>query len=161
MEWKKQLLENLKLDEGLRLKPYLCPAEKKTIGIGRNIEDVGFTDEEVTFLGLDQRNIDDGITEEEAIYLCRNDIERCHREAQRICTDFESHPDDIKRVLLNMLFNLGETRFRQFRKMIAAIEKRNYSEAADEAKNSRWYNQVGDRAGRIVETMRLVESYVT
>ena len=41
--------------EGLRLGVYRCPAGKLTIGVGRNLEDRG-------------------ITEEEAYYLLRNDI---------------------------------------------------------------------------------------
>ena len=39
--------------EGLRLKPYLCPAGKLTIGYGYNLEDNGIT-EEIAVLLLDK-----------------------------------------------------------------------------------------------------------
>ena len=51
----------LKEDEGLRLKPYRCTAKKLTIGYGRNIEDVGITEEEANHLLLN----DIGETEKE------------------------------------------------------------------------------------------------
>ena len=40
------LREDLIADEGIRLKPYLCPAGKTTIGVGRNLDDVGITEAE-------------------------------------------------------------------------------------------------------------------
>jgi hypothetical protein len=42
----KQLIRH----EALRLKPYRCSADKLTIGIGRNLDDVGITEEEAYFL---------------------------------------------------------------------------------------------------------------
>ena len=51
--------------EGLKLKPYICPAGKITIGVGRNIED-------------------NGISEDEAMYLLNNDIKRCKTELMEI-----------------------------------------------------------------------------
>ncbi|MBP5593653.1 MAG: hypothetical protein J6X75_05780, partial [Clostridia bacterium] len=39
-----------KLAEGLRLKPYRCPAGKLTIGYGRNIEDMGISETEAEML---------------------------------------------------------------------------------------------------------------
>ncbi|MCY3553871.1 MAG: lysozyme [Gemmatimonadetes bacterium] len=152
MDWKDRLFEDLKRDEGVRLIPYMCPANKKTIGIGRNLEDVGISEEEAAYLG--RSNVDDGITDKEAKYLCQNDIERCHIEARGVFTDFDSHPDDVKRVVSNMMFNLGLTTFRKFKKTIVAIEKRDYALAAIEAEDSRWFNQVGERAQRIVDVLR-------
>jgi lysozyme len=43
---KQRLGKQLVIHEGLRLKPYRCSSNKLTIGIGRNIEDVGITEEE-------------------------------------------------------------------------------------------------------------------
>lgn len=36
-----KLEKDLIRDEGLRLKPYRCTADKLTIGVGRNLEDNG------------------------------------------------------------------------------------------------------------------------
>lgn len=57
-----KLEKDLIRDEGLRLKPYHCTAGKLTIGYGRNLDD-------------------NGISEEEALSMLRNDIatSRQHR----------------------------------------------------------------------------------
>jgi lysozyme len=38
-----KLIAELVKDEGLRLKPYKCTAGKTTIGVGRNLDDVGIS----------------------------------------------------------------------------------------------------------------------
>lgn len=122
------------LHEGLRLKPYQCPAGKTTLGIGRNIED-------------------NGISEEEALLLLENDIERCRNELSQF--HFYGRIGEVREaVVLDMLFNLGLTRFRTFKKMIHALERYKFDEAANEMESSRWYTQVGVRSRRLVEMMR-------
>lgn len=64
--------------------------------------------------------------------------------------DFEELPEPVRRVMVDMRFNLGSNRFRKFRKMIMAVENRDFIKAAAEMKNSRWYNQVGHRAQTLV-----------
>ena len=61
-----------------------------------------------------------------------------------------TQPVPIQRAIYNMAYNLGITRLSKFKKMIAAIESGNYDQAGEEAKDSQWYNQVGNRAERIV-----------
>jgi len=112
--------------EGLKLKPYICPAGKLTIGVGRNIED-------------------NGISEDEAMYLLENDIKRCENELREIFPNFDSLPENVRIALIDMDFNLGKPRFLQFKKMIAAIKEGDFKRAAEEAKNSKWCRQVGSR----------------
>ena len=112
--------------EGLKLKPYRCPAGKLTIGVGRNIED-------------------NGISEDEAMYLLENDIKRCKKELKEIFENYETLPDNVKIALIDMIFNLGKPRFLTFRKMIQAIKDKDFKKAAEEAKNSRWCKQVKSR----------------
>jgi len=50
-----------------------------------------------------------------------------------------------------MLYNLGRTRFVKFRRMIRAIDRGDWLQAAYEAQESDWYKQVGKRAERIVK----------
>jgi len=120
--------------EGLELKPYHCPAGKLTIGVGRNIED-------------------NGISEDEAIYLLENDIKRCEKELKEIFEDFETLPENVKIALIDMIFNLGKTRFLKFKKMIQAIKDKDFIKAAEEAKNSHWCKQVGNRCKDVCEML--------
>ena len=43
-------INQLTLHEGLRLKPYKCTAGKITVGVGRNLDDVGITEEEAMMM---------------------------------------------------------------------------------------------------------------
>ena len=129
-----KLAVQLTKHEGLRLKPYHCPAGKLTIGIGRNLEGKG-------------------ITEKEALMLLDNDIQECIQDLKTIFQAFDLLPEPARRVLVDMRFNLGPNRFRHFKKMIQAVNEQNFTQAAAEMKDSRWYTQVGQRARTLVKMM--------
>lgn len=57
-------------------------------------------------------------------------------------------------VVADMLYNLGMQRFRRFVKLNAALESGDYEKAADEMKDSDWYEQVGRRAVKLEGAMR-------
>ena len=130
-----QLKKELIRDEGLRLVPYRCSAGKLTIGVGRNLDDVG-------------------ITESEAMHLLVNDIMRSKNATLTIIPDLLELSEQRQRVLVNMCFNLGPWGLRNFRKMLAAIAERDFSRAADEMLDSKWARQVGPRATRLAKMMR-------
>ena len=56
--------------------------------------------------------------------------------------------------LVDMMFNLGQSEFTGFKRMLSAIEAGDWSKAADEALDSRWAEQVGDRAKRDARLLR-------
>ena len=133
-DFHKKLTDQLTTHEGLRLKPYRCPAGKLTIGIGRNLEDKG-------------------ITEKEAVMLLENDIQECIEDLETVFQGFALLPEAVQLALVDMRFNLGPGRFRQFKKMIAAVKDQDFAKAAGEMKDSRWYNQVGQRSRTLVKMM--------
>lgn len=118
-ELKKQLIHH----EGIRTKPYRCTAGKLTIGVGRNLDDVG-------------------ISEDEAMMMLENDVMQCHADLSRIFPNFHRLATGRKNALVDLRFNLGPSRFRMFRRMIAAVQDENWEQAAAELKDSRWWNQV-------------------
>ena len=131
-----KLVDQLIEHEGLKLKPYYCPAGKLTIGVGRNLEDKG-------------------ISQKEAAFLLKNDIDECISDLEDLFKEkFDSFPEQVKIVLIDMRFNLGATGFRSFRKMIKAVNESNFDKASKEMKNSNWYSQVGKRAETLVEMMK-------
>lgn len=83
----------------------------------------------------------------------RNDIKECETDLHTIFDNFEGLDDIRKNVLIDMRFNLGPNRFRQFKKMIAAVRKKDWQQAAEEMKDSNWYRQVGKRAKNLCEMM--------
>jgi len=131
----KKIADQLILHEGLRLKPYHCPAGKLTIGIGRNLEDKG-------------------ITEKEALMLLENDIQECLEDLKTIFNKFDMLPESAQRVLVDMRFNLGHEGFRKFKNMIKAVKQQDFHSAAQEMRDSLWYHQVGKRAETLAEMMQ-------
>ena len=128
-----KLKEELKVDEGFRECVYKCSAGKLTIGYGHNVED-------------------NPIPEAFADQLLGYDIAGALAECERFDWFFDL--DDVrKRVIINMVFNLGFNGESKFKNMISAIEDKEYVIAAGEMSNSRWYRQVGARADRLCDLM--------
>ena len=129
-----KLIEELKRDEGVKFKPYHCSADKLTIGVGRNLEDVG-------------------ISEAESDFLLANDIDNCVSELERTFNWYNNLTDVRKRVMINMCFNLGLSRLLNFKKFLAAMETADWEEAAVQMLDSKWARQVGPRATRLKDMM--------
>lgn len=133
-----KLVEQLKRHEGLRLKPYKCTADKWTIGVGRNLEDVG-------------------ISEQEAEMLLQNDIQRATTQlVQRF--PWTQELDEVRlAALINFTFNVGIGTVAKFKNAMGLLKQKNYDMAANEFLNSRWAKQVGYRATEVTEQIRTGE----
>ncbi len=159
----------LVLHEGLRTDLYHCPGGYLTIGVGRNLEARGLSKEEQAHMfgetGLSHNEIierfkAEGISKEHALYLLASDIAICKNDLQSFAWFDELDPIRQK-VMIDMRFNLGATGFRQFRRMIKALEIGDYSKAAAEMRDSKWYHQVNVRSRRLVKMMITGEDYKT
>lgn len=122
--------------EGLCLKPYTDSAGKLSIGCGRNLTDVG-------------------LTEQEALYLLDNDMARSVTYCREAFQWFNGLCDARQNVVASMVFNLGAHGFSEFKKLIAAIDGKNYDEAANQMLSSHWASQVGKRAVELADMMRM------
>jgi len=133
-----RLFAQLRLHEGVEHKPYKCTAGYLTIGVGRNIEERGLSDDEID-------------------YILNNDVNIATDELV-VTFDWYADLDPIRqRVVIDMVFNLGMPRFKQFKNMIAAIEAGDWMEASNQMMDSRWAQQVGLRASRLAEMMETGE----
>jgi len=128
------LRDRIKLHEGLRFEPYLCPAGAWTIGYGHKIR----KHEKFTRLTIDQ-----------AERLLDRDIETAEAEARSMFPDskYKNFTKNRWDVLTELVFNLGLTRFRGFKRMISAIDGGDWQQAAAELEDSKWYRQVGPNRG--------------
>tara|TARA_R110000822_G_scaffold310314_1_gene442566 strand:- start:210 stop:641 length:432 start_codon:yes stop_codon:yes gene_type:complete len=136
-----KLKEQIKMHEGVETVVYLDTEGIETIGVGRNLKDRGLSDDEIDFM-LDND-----------IIICENELTQSF--------DWYTDLDDIrKRVLIDMTFNLGMPRLKKFSKMISAIEEKEWTLASKEMLNSKWANQVGNRANRLSEMMEIGEDYI-
>jgi lysozyme len=131
------LAQQLIIDEGVKLKPYRCTAGKLTIGVGRNLDDVGITDAE-------------------AFGLLDNDINRVLGQCRSHLPWFNDAPEEVQQVLANMAFNLGIVGLLQFKTTLGLLQVAKYEDAAAAMLDSKWAKQVGARAERLAARIRVL-----
>lgn len=95
------------------------------------------------------------ITADQSLALYGPRVDQAINEATLSWPWFGPAPAAVKLGVLNMLFNLGMARLMDFHLMLGALEQGRYLEASNEALNSEWARQVGDRATRIAELFRM------
>ena len=140
-----QLREELKVDEGVKYEIYLDHLGLPTCGIGHLIQS---TDPEH---GLE---VGTKVDEERVNELFDQDVEVTTNECRLLYNNFDDLPEEVQRIIANMMFNMGRPRLSRFHKMKQAVDSGNWSEAAAQMKDSRWYNQVTNRAQRLVDRMQ-------
>lgn len=124
----------LEQHEALKLKPYRDSVGKLTIGVGRNLDDVG-------------------ISVEEAMMLLEHDIEKVLAALDRSLSWWRTLSDVRQLVLADMCFNLGVGGLVGFKKFLAAAQAGEFDLAAAEMLNSTWAEQVGSRATTLAGMM--------
>ena len=133
-----KLIEMLKVHEGVETYAYKCSENKTTIGVGRNVDKAG---------GL-------GLSDDEVDYLLQNDIDRVILELDSEY-DWFSDLDDVRQdAMVDISFNLGQTRLRAFKKALSAMSEGDWDEAANQFMDSRWSEQVGIRAKNLTNMIR-------
>lgn len=154
----KNLMSQLKEHEGFRDNYYLCTSNKRTIGYGRNVDDNPFNDDEMSGLGRNEFE-DVPMTEKEAHYLLLNDVINAGRSINKsgILPKFNELNKARFAVVINMVFNMGFSRFSKFEKTIAFINEGDFETASIEMLNSRWAKQVPSRAQELSVQMLLGE----
>ena len=135
-----ELTEMLRKHEGVRDKVYLCSAGYETIGVGRNISEYGL-----------------GLSDDEINYLLNNDIKRVREELTEEYYWFAGLDEARQDAMIDISFNLGQTRLRGFVKSLEAMAREDFDTAADEFMDSKWSEQVGDRAVEVTEIIRTGE----
>lgn len=132
-------------DEEVRLLPYDDATGKPfkqgdtlvgklSIGIGRNLTDIG-------------------ITREEAVVLMASNIAGVVRDLDRNLPWWRQMNDARQNVLANMCFNLGINRLLGFKNTLAMMQAGRYDAAAAGMLDSLWAKQVHERAVRLARRM--------
>lgn len=134
---KMSIEELLLIEEGLRSKPYLCSEGYPTIGIGTKIGPKGANIDLYQF----------SVTERSAMQLLLDELGEKRNELMKLdwFVGLDSTRADI---VLSMAYQIGVTGLLKFKKMIAAIEGKNWKEAANQALDSLWAKQTPERAER-------------
>lgn len=125
----------LERDEGRKAKPYVDTVGRATIGIGRNLTDVGLSGKEIEM-------------------LLENDIQRCMTDLDAMLPWWRDLDEVRQRVLLNMCFQLGIRGLTGFKTALSSVHAGNYDGAAEGMLESLWARQTPARAKRMADMMR-------
>ena len=142
--------------EGFSSKMYVDTTGNKTVGYGFNLE----RRDASTILAnhsLDLNKIIDlsqEISKEVAFKILTKDVESSIKVAKNFVSNFNSLPNQVKEILVDLVYNLGSTKIQEFKKFKAAIENKNFKSAADELENSKWAKQTKRRADNHIKTLR-------
>lgn len=120
--------------EGFENKPYEDSLGNLTIGVGRNLSQ--------------------GLTRDEVLFLLNNDIARCDRELKNNFRWYFDLCRTRQEAMIDLCFNLGITRLLTFKKALAAMAELDYDKAAEEILDSKYATQVGRRAITVSEMIR-------
>lgn len=128
----------LKLHEGLRLFPYICPSGKLTIGYGRNLTDKG-------------------ISMRVARFMLTVDVDTAtrHLETDARTRDTYKALDGARQVVLvDMSVNLGFVGLLGFKRMWLALESGDFEQAAAEILDSVYAKQLPARSQQLAGIMK-------
>ena len=142
------VFEQLKIDEGVEYKIYKDHLGYPTFGVGHLV------------LESDPEHGEpDGtpVSEERVRECFEHDLDLAVSECVILYEGhWETFPDEVQQILVNMMFNMGRTRLSKFKNFTAALEDHDWSRAAVEGRDSLWYRQVTNRAERLMTRMENV-----
>ena len=143
------VFNQLKIDEGVEYEIYEDHLGLPTFGVGHLILE---SDEEYG------KPVGTPVDEERVRECFERDLDTSIGECRTLYGEetFGDLPDEVQQILVNMMFNMGRPRLSGFKKFNAAIEAGDWTEAAKEGRDSRWYNQVTNRAERLMERLENV-----
>ena len=139
-----ELRTQLIIDEGQVNEVYLDHLGYPTMGIGHLI--IEGDPEESMGVGYP-------VSEERVIEAFEKDVQTVLKDCKICFNTWDGYPEEAKQVFANMMFNMGRTRLSKFKRMIEAAEGGAWYQAAVEGRDSRWYNQVTNRAERLMSRL--------
>ena len=142
-----QLKETLKVDEGVVYEIYNDHLGYPTFGIGHLVLE-----------GEPEHGASVGtkVSEDRVDECFEKDVESVISDCKKLHEAWDGYPEEVKQIVANMMFNMGLTRLSKFKKHNAALVSGDWKTAAVEGRDSRWYQQVTNRAERLMTRLENV-----
>ena len=145
-----KLRQELEYDEGVEYKIYHDHLGYPTFGIGHLV-----TQSDPEF----SQPLGTPVSEERVAECFNQDIETTISECKILYDNFDELPEEVQRIIANMMFNMGRPRLSKFKKFRAAVDESDWSEAAVQMADSKWHNvDVPTRAQRLVKRMENIST---
>jgi len=151
----KALIERIAKNEGYRQDVYKCTAGHDTVGIGFALKDLNISQE----LAHDiiKWQIEKGlirISLEHSKNKTGELISILHLRWLDKLTWYKDLPPMVQTILIEMSFQMGISGVSKFRKMLKAMQEKNWKGASEEMKDSLWYRQTPGRCERLAQIVR-------
>ena len=134
------LIERIKKHEGFSPVVYKCPNGYDTIGYGQRVKYLKVTEDQATE------------------WLVEEVKELKRRIASTFGWGFNS-PDEVKKVVVEMVYQMGLSAFSKFKKTIYLLETEQYKDASIEMLDSLWAKQTPNRAKELSEKIRSINGH--
>tara|TARA_Y100000992_G_scaffold223810_1_gene155714 strand:- start:1388 stop:1831 length:444 start_codon:yes stop_codon:yes gene_type:complete len=141
------LRKQLEIDEGVKYEIYLDHLGYPTFGIGHLVRE---SDPE------HGQEVGTAISADRVAEAFESDLEGVLSDCRKLYPDIDDLPEEAQQIIANMMFNLGYPRLSKFKNMKRCVDERDWMGAGEEMMDSRWYQQVPNRAGRLVNRMKLI-----
>lgn len=142
-----KLRDQLKRDEGCVKAVYLDHLNIPSCAIGHMITE---WDEEYG------KPVGTPISDDRVNELFDQDVQVTIDECKILFDDFDELPEEAKQIIANLMFNMGRPRLSKFVKFRQAVRERNWIEAGNQLKDSRYYQQVKARADRLIARLEAI-----
>ncbi len=148
------IIRMLTVDEGIRFVVYKDTVGKRTVGIGFNMDDINARTI-WQYAGIKENfdSIRDGkssLSQESAWKLLNVCVDNCKIDLKHTFTEFDNYPEGVQLALINLIYNMGNTIFIQFKTFISLIKDSDYVGAAEDLSHTRWALEVKSRAKRVI-----------
>jgi GH24 family phage-related lysozyme (muramidase) len=158
IDFRDKLTQQIVVHEGGRINNvYLDSKKIPTVGVGFNLKRAD-APKKIAAAGANYEDVLSGkatLSNQQIDKLLQSDLDDIFfPAAQKLVKNYSELPRKARLVVMDMMFNLGETRFTRFKDLRAALEAKDYKKAADEMENSKWYSDVKSRGKEMVEMMR-------
>ena len=134
----------LQYDEGYKLMVYRCTGGYLTGGIGHN-----FDADPAIHIMHRKVKFGDRVSPDEAVALFEYDLGKVMMGLKKRVSFFNSSPENIKAVLINMAFQMGIDGLAKFKRMLKAMDEGDYEAAADHILDSKYAKDTPSRARRM------------
>jgi lysozyme len=134
--------EYIKQNEGFKAKPYKDSLGIRTVGYGFNLQDPA-NQAMAKKLGV---SFNKPLSNKDAEKLFKHSVINAEDAIRNIDPEYDTRPDSVKKALLDMSYNLGQSRLAEFEDMFAAIKAGDYRQAGFAVTKSLYAAQVPVRA---------------
>jgi len=144
-----QVYEEIASDEGKILHCYMCSEGHKTVGIGHKVLPTDPESNLPVHGTYDDVPAEECITEERCYELFQHDIQLAIAGCKGLYHNWEEIPQEMRHILVNMCFQLGQTGLSRFKNMNHGVSQEAWGIVSMEMMDSRWAQQTPERAKRL------------